>query len=226
MKSVILWIFLNGEEWGWKQTVTSPLLTAILSSSLDTQKGKNLISFFTLSKSASSICLCHREISPLPHSHSTTEHPRMIGQGAPSRGQAAEPQGRGEKAWSSSLCGTVNSNLRGWNPHPLVQTHLRFPRQCHLIDSACVEGLGAVYTECQASARQLSVSGQVVEWVASDVGGWKGAELSGGEGGWSKVLPQDSETLVWPAGFGCLREELLLLLLQLFISGTGRHTVS
>lgn len=48
-------------------------------------------------------------------------------------------------------------------------------------------------------------------------------EASGGEGGQGKVLPQESENLIWPAGFGCLREELLLLrllLLQLLVSGT------
>lgn len=153
------------------------------------------------------------------HTASVYERPE-----APSRGQAAEPQGWGEKARSSPPCGTVNSNLHGWNPHPLVQTHLRVPRQCRLIDSACVGGLGAVYTECQASARQLSVSAQVAEWVASDVGGWKRVEVSGGEGGRGKVLPQESENLFWPAGFGCLREELLLP--QLLVSGTDRHTVS
>lgn len=99
----------------------------------------------------------------------------------------------------------VNSNLHSWNPYPLVQTHLRVPRQCHLIDSACVEGLGVVYAECQASASQLSVSVQVAEWVASDVGGWmRVVEVSRGEGCQGKVLPQESQKLIWPAGSGCL----------------------
>lgn len=52
-------------------------------------------------------------------------------------------------------------------------------------------------------------------------------EASGGEGGQEKVLPQESENLIWPAGFGCLKEKLLLLLLlQLLVSGTDRHTAS
>lgn len=34
-----------------------------------------------------------------------------------------------------------------------------------------------------------------------------------------------NQNLIWPVGFGCLREELLLLLLlQLLVSGTDRHS--
>lgn len=54
-------------------------------------------------------------------------------------------------------------------------------------------------------------------------------ELSRGEGAGGKVLPQESQNLIWPAGFGCLREGLLLLLpllLQLPTSDTDKHTVS
>lgn len=171
-------------------------------------EGKKRISFFKWSKSVSYLSLSRGNQTTVALSlHRTLSvHERPE---APSRGQASEPQGWKEKARSPpphpTPLGTVNSNLLGWNPHPLVQTHLRLPRHCHLIDSACVRGLGAVYTKCQASARQLSVSSQVVAWVASDVGGWKRVEVSGGEGGRSKVLPQVSENLIWPVGFCCLR---------------------
>lgn len=76
--------------------------------------------------------------------------------------------------------GIANSYLHCWNPHPLVQTHPRVPCQCRLTDSSCVGGLGAVYTECQAPARRLSVSARVAEWVVSDVGGWKWLGVSWG----------------------------------------------
>lgn len=63
---------------------------------------------------------------------------------------------------------TVNSNWTGWNSHPLVQTHLKVPRLCCLIDSACVEGLGVVYAACQDSAGTLSIRTQLAgvrgEW--------------------------------------------------------------
>lgn len=74
------------------------------------------------------------------------------------QGQAAGRPGSGgeKKNPSAPPCGTAKSNLRGSNPHPLVQTLLKVPDRC-LIDSDCVRGLGAVYTECQASARRMSV---------------------------------------------------------------------
>lgn len=94
---------------------------------------------------------------------------------ASSRGQAAEPQLRRKDALPRlPPCGTAKSNLQGWNPLPLVQTHLRVPDQCSLIDSACVGGLGAVYTECQGSVRRMSVRAGVVERAVSDVGGGRG----------------------------------------------------
>lgn len=106
------------------------------------------------------------------HTASVYERPQ-----APSRGQVAEPHGWGAKPWSSPLC-----NLHGWNHHPLVQIHLRVPLQCRLIDSACVGGFGAVYTECQASARQLSVRLQS-EWVMWEDGrGWKWVEGTAASG--------------------------------------------
>lgn len=75
--------------------------------------GKKLISFFTLSKSVSSICLCHREISSPPHSHDTTQHECM-------RGRRLHPEARqqshraGEKRRDlQAPCDTVNSNPVG-----------------------------------------------------------------------------------------------------------------
>lgn len=123
----------------------------------------NLISVFTLSKSVPSICLCLREISPLLHCHATTQQSRLRGQGSLPEVRRQSHRAGEKRPYPLPPRGTANSNLHGRNPHPLVQTHLKVPRQCRLIDSACVEGLGVVYAECQASASQLSVSAQVAE---------------------------------------------------------------
>lgn len=200
LKSVIVWISSSRELWRWKQTVTPELKTVILSASLDTQRGKKPYFLFHIIKVSLLYLSLSQENQPAAthsqhHTASAYKRPQ-----APSRGQVAEPHG-----WGRAAHPPPPRNLHGWNHHPLVQIHLRVSLQCRLIDSACVEGLCAVYTECQASARQLSVRLQS-EWrvMWGDGEGWKG--------GRGRVLPQESENLVWPGGFGCLREELLLLL--------------
>lgn len=147
------------------------------------QTGENFFfPFFTLSKPVSPIYLCHKEISSLTHSHGTMQcwcmkcwrlHP--------------EARRQGSRVWSEkkthllphvaklrAICGAQILI-------PLSKHIWRFPDQCCLIDSDCVRGLGAVYTECQASARRMSVR-TVVEWAVSDVGGCKSVRVRG-EGG-------------------------------------------
>lgn len=171
LNSVIMWLLLNTEE--WKNTVSPVLQTAILSVTLDTQGEKTLFPLARYQTQSPLSVSVTGKSGPLRHTHSSTPHSshRVWEAGGSIQRPWEEPQG-----WSSAPCGTANSNLPGWNLHRLVQTHLSFPRQCHLIDSSCVGGLGAVYTECQASARQLSVSAQVAEWVGRDWG-WTGGSL-------------------------------------------------
>lgn len=164
--SMIMWIFVEGRLWQLNKSLA--LWTTVLSAP---SKGeKTFFPFFTLSKSVSSIYLCHKKISPLLHSlcHTASVHGKLE---APSWGhQQGHGLGRTTNP-SAPPCGTAKSNRSGRNPHPLVQTHLRVPSQCCLIDSDCVRGLGAVYTECQASARWTSVRTGVEERAVSDVGG-------------------------------------------------------
>lgn len=196
-----MWIFLSRELWRWNQTVTPALRTAILSASLDTQKKKKKAYFlFHIIK------VSLRYLSPSLWNQPTatatlSRHRTAVAYKrpeAPSRGHVVKPQGWGESLGPGPQLhpptphGMANSYLHCRNPHPLVQTHPRVPCQCRLTDSSCVGGLGAVYTECQAPARRLSVSARVAEWVVSDVGGWKWLGRAE-EGGWGKLLPQESE---------------------------------
>lgn len=183
-----MWIFLSRELWRWNQTVIPALRAAILSASLDTQKKKKAYFLFHIIK------VSLRYLSPSLWNQPTatatlSRHCTAAAYKrpeAPSRGHVVKPQGWGESLGpgpptpTPTPDGMANSYLHCWNPHPLVQTHPRVPCQCRLTDSSCVGGLGAVYTECQAPARRLSVSARVAEWVVSDVGGWKWLGVSWG----------------------------------------------
>lgn len=196
-----MWIFLSGELWRWNQTVTPALRTAILSASLDTQKKKKkLISFFTLSKSGSAICLRHCEISPLPlpHCHGTAPQRHI-------RGRRLHPEAMqwshkaGEKAsalapnstpppptaWQIAIC-TAEILI-------LLSKHIQgFPASVVWLTAPVSEGLAL----CTPNVRPqpddcLSVHGLLSEWwvMWGDGSGWEWAE----EGGWGKLLPQESE---------------------------------
>lgn len=194
-----MWIFLSRELWRWNQTVTPALRTAILSASLDTQKKKKkLISFFTLSKSVSAICLRHCEISPLPlpHCHGTAAAYKRPE--APSRGHVVKPQGWGESlgpvpqlhpppsmAWQIAIC-TAEILI-------LLSKHIQgFPASVVWLTAPVSEGLAL----CTPNVRPqpddcLSVHGLLSEWwvMWGDGSGWEWAE----ERGWGKLLPQESE---------------------------------
>lgn len=158
---MIMWICAVG-----RLDKSLALWTTILSAPSKVKK-KTFFLFSHYQSQSPPIYLCQREISlTVPHGIGSW------GAGGSILRPSAGPQGWGErKNPSAPPCGTAKSNRSGRNPHPLVQTHLRVPSQCCLIDSDCVRGLGAVYTECQASARRMSVRTGMVEGAVSDVGG-------------------------------------------------------
>lgn len=84
------------------------------------KKKNKLISFLTLSKSAPSICLCNKEISPLLHSNATTNHFFVGGQRLyPKAGRPSHKNGE-KNPDPLPPCGKVNSNLPGWSLHPFL----------------------------------------------------------------------------------------------------------
>lgn len=229
-----MWIFLSRELWRWNQTVTPALRAAILSASLDTQKKKKAYFLFHIIK------VSLRYLSPSLWNQPTatatlSRHCTAAAYKrpeAPSRGHVVKPQGWGESlgpgpqlqpppptAWQIAIC-TAEILI-------LLSKHIQgFPASVVWLTAPVSEGLAL----CTPNVRPqpddcLSVHGLLRsgEWC----GGMEvvGSELRR-EAGANCCLRNQS--LIWPVGFGCLWEELLLprLLLQLLVSGVDRHPSS
>lgn len=195
-----MWIFLSRELWRWNQTVTPALRAAILSASLDTQKKKKAYFLFHIIK------VSLRYLSPSLWNQPTatatlSRHCTAAAYKrpeAPSRGHVVKPQGWGESlgpgpqlqpppptAWQIAIC-TAEILI-------LLSKHIQgFPASVVWLTAPVSEGLAL----CTPNVRPqpddcLSVHGLLSEWwvMWGDGSGWEWAE----EGGWGKLLPQESE---------------------------------
>lgn len=97
---------------------------------------------------------------------------------------------------------TAKRNVRGWNPHLLPKHIWGFPASVVWLTALVSEGLALCTPNVKTQPDECLSGQRVVEWVVSDVGGWKRlGRKKGGDSG--KVLPQESENLIWPQESSC-----------------------
>lgn len=161
-----------------KNKCSVALTSLILSALLDAPKGtipppKTLIFVFTLSKSVPSICLCHRELRPLLHSHATTQPSHARGQGSlPEAGR--QSHSAGEKGPDPLLPVERQIAICTAEILILLSKHIwRFLASVVWLTAPVLKGsvLCTLNVRLQP-ANCLSVHRLRSEWRA-DVGGWK-----------------------------------------------------
>lgn len=206
--SMIMWIFVEGRLWQLNKSLA--LWTTILSA--PSKGGKTFFSFFTLSQSVSSIYLCHKKISPLPHSlcHTASVHEKLE---APSWGhQQGHRAGEDKKTHLLPHVAQLRAIGVAEILIPLSKHIWGFPASVVWLTAIVSEGLALCTPNVKPQPDEcLSGQGWRSElWVMwEDRKGWE-------ETAWGNVLPQESQNLFWPVGFSCLQRRAFAATISVF----------